>query len=235
MATIQKRLVFSLVIIGMVLAFSACQPEADTTDEIERIVLSNVPVNMYRTKAGEDSEAVPVFKVFAQLSDAFTPNAVDVSLGWAIVEPTKEEIKKGVMTVTIENWDVRSEGTEWKAVAFLISPENVNDIFDVDFHAGTRGLLKSEGSTTYADWKGKTTFTKHTMITFGGYGGGGADQGMENLRRLYGEKSKDGNKDGIICYWDNKDKYGGKEIKGSKTRADPAVIDSIDLFNKKND
>jgi len=232
MATIQKRLIFSLVFIGMVLAFSACQPDPEEAVVTEKIIIENVPVNLFRTEAAvNDNTTKTLFKVFAQLSDGFTPKAKDVALGYAVVSPTEAEKTAGKMTVTIENWREDIKSGDWAAAAIIISPDTVNDIFDIDLKTYSGGA--GDSSSVTFDWK--EIMSKHSMVNLGGLVGIDKKQGMENIRRLYGEDTEDGRKDGIICYWDNKDKYGGKEIKGSKTRADPKVIDSIDLFNKKND
>ena len=220
-----------MLIPGMVLALVACQPDPDIVVPTTKFAIENIPVRMYRTEKDTVKEAAdlgqPVFKVFAQLSDGYTPSAKDVALWYAVASPTANEIASGKMTVTLENWDEEKDanfnGKGYKALVIIISPQEVNDIYDVDFKAFMRSPTTS--STVTLSWEGG--INKHLMSL-----SGGEPQALENLRRLYGEV---GASDGIICKWDHENNYGGQAITGAKVRAHPNVINSLSLFNKRND
>jgi len=238
MTLVRKAVICGLVFLVVILASGAGQHEggAVPTTTIEII---NVPVTLFRTESGAgDSAKKAVYKVYVQLSDGFTSKARDIALGSAVVNPLAAEKESGFMTVRISDWYSRDNnytGTNWAAAAILISPKEVDDIFDIDVKAykGSAGA----SATVTIDWK--KLISKHTMVNLGGFVGISSEQGIENLRRLYGEKDAS---DGIIVN-DNDPVYG---IKGQKKRAtgDAQYKDSnasftyiykISQFNKKND
>ena len=215
-----RGLASGLFILCMTLVLSACPPEVDSIIPLQTVVIKKIPLEICRTEVADTSNTKhPTFRVYIQLSDGFTAKAKGIALGYATLGDPKSRLveENGTYTAIITNlegdeWD----GKTWATVAVIISPEFVEDIYDIDFKAGYGG--SSTTGTVNMSWKEKL-LSKHAMVMFSG-----AKAGMENLRRLYGEK---GATDGTIVNDDG--------IKGEKERADPEVINNINLFNRKND
>jgi len=212
----------------MVLALSTCSPGSDSTVPTERIVITKVPVDIYRTVADEKDPTYgnnqPIYKVYVQLSKYMTADAGSVAMGEAVVTPDPGaqtctvSIPLFIPDTTIPN-TVPYKGTNWSNIAVVISPQWVNDIYDID--AKVKGLSgpSSSSTVTYA-WG--DLWSKKTMLM--------SSDGIESYLRLYGEKAHE---DGVVVT-DPQINPGADAEAKEAIRADPDVITSFDLFSDVN-
>ena len=174
MNCIQKKVLSGLIIICAVLVLGACSPEPDKTVPTEVMVITNIPANVLRTeKNSNDTVGRPTFKVYVQLSAGMTASAGYAAMGDVIVSPAEGS----TVTATITNF-IGPDGNPWKGVNWanqcvVISPQTVDDIFDIDAKAGMSGPTAS--STVVLDWN--MMFPK-TFIK------------EEDYKKLYGKKGE---------------------------------------------
>ena len=175
-------------------------------------------------------------KVYVQISEGMKADDVSTAMGDVKVTDTKYSTLSSdgkTYTVTIplykpkNNLPPTQEGSlahipdktrpndsdAWTGIAVVISPEIVNDIFEIDAKAYLGGATTS--STVSFDWE--SLLSKKTMAMQAGV------DGLDNYKRLYGKKDWF---DGVVVT-DN-------EVKGTKKRAGDEIV-SYGKPNSKGD
>ena len=224
-----NKILFGFTILCVALGMGACSPSPDTTLPTERIKITNIPAKIYRTEAALTTPAQKdTFKVYVQFSKGMTAADGSVAMGEIEVDPEKESTDGtytlsedgSTYTVTIDlfipDTDIPYKSTSWSNIAVVISPEEVNDIFDIDAKAASKllgGMQTSSSSSTVTLAWGNMLSKKAIML-----------YSVEDYLRLYGEV---GASDGVIVT--------DTEITGAKVRANLKTINSPNLFNDKND
>ena len=192
MTVIQKKVFPVLLLLCVVLAMGACSPDSHPLIPTERIVIKNIPAEMFRTKDGYDNTKFPTFKVFVQLSNTQDPDTSSPGLGKATLTEGGKLEADGTYTVTIENL-VDQDGNAWKTTnwayeSVIISRETVNDIFDIDIKVGMKGP-SSSSSTVEFNWT-SGLLGRITLLNM--------PNGIDNYIRIYDGKDKTIPKEGVI-------------------------------------
>ena len=233
MSLLQNKILSGFSILCAALVLGACSPSPSTVLPTERIMITGVPATITRTEAVlATPPSLPTFKVYVQLSSGMTADAGSVAMGSVEVTPEDISADGKTCTVTIDLFkpdpntsylmdpDTPYQGNNWSNIAVVISPATVADIYDIDAKAASKalggGIQQSSSSTTVTlHWK--NLMPKSAMMNF-------SPTHVESYLRLYGEK---GYPDGVIATDDG--------IAGTRTRADPAVITSSNMFKEVND
>ena len=160
MVSIQKKGLCSLAILCAVLALGACSPDPDSLMPTDTVVIQNIPAVIASTATAASIVLYPgiqsennLFKVYVQLSKGMDANAGSVAEGSYLVTPA--DITNGKATVSIPLYvygtDTPYSGTNWANIAVVISPQNVNYIFDIDCKV-TMSQPSSSSSTVSFNW-----------------------------------------------------------------------------------
>lgn len=149
-----------------VFIMAACSPDDDTKIPTTTIIISGVPQTMIRTIADSSGanydRSAPTYKAYVQLSAGTTASAGAVASGEALVKNSTVTIKLNKAVVA------------WSNMAFVICPEKVDDIFDIDAKASMSG--PSDSPIVHVDWR---AMLPRSMLALSG--------GVANYRQLYGE------------------------------------------------
>jgi len=184
---------------------NACSPDADQMAPTETIVITNIP-KMIKNTASEafvkdnpthdNTGEKATYKVHVLISEGITGDDTSVGVGDVIIEDTTGDR----VTATIRLYkprDVKDEshkpdlskpysGTNWSAIAVVISPEYVKDIFDIDCKVSFGG--PTDSSVVSYNWADDLQSKKFMDLQKG-------VDGIDNFKRLYG---KIGWSDGVV-------------------------------------
>ena len=148
----QKKAAAAMLIFCAVLFLGACSPDPETTVPTEQIVIKNIPLQVERTKIGEDT-LEDTFKVYVQLSAGMSSASGYSAKGDAKADDFVQS--DSTITATIHNLKDKDgnnwKGKNWANLCVVISPETVIDIFDIDVKVGMKGPGSS--STVVVDWE----------------------------------------------------------------------------------
>ena len=202
MSVTQKKVFSALILLCAVLVFGACSPGSDPVVPTTTVIIKNIPATILNTKYDSIDEAgLATFKVYVQLSSGITANAVSTAMGDVKVKDPEFAIlsdDEKTYTVTIPVYrpinntppyeedslahkpdlDRPNDSVKWSGVAVVISPEFVENIFDIDSKVGFSS--PSSNSTVTFDWK--KLMSKKFMDAQKG-----AD-GLDNYKRIYGKE-----------------------------------------------
>ena len=167
MSSVLKRFLASMAAISAVFILGACTPATDNPIPTTTIVISGIPKDINRTLSGSTTSK-EFYKIYIQLSPGTNASAGNVAMGEAKYDP-EDPTATGVVdagatyTATINlkipfdypkngtNNTKPWAGTNWFAIAAVISPREVNNIFDIDCKASFGGASKSSPVVSF-DW-----------------------------------------------------------------------------------
>ena len=210
MNSIQKKLVYVVVILSVVFAMGACT-EPDPIVPTERIVIKNIPREIYQSwnsaisfpYASEyligTNEKKPVFKVYLQLSDAMDEFASNPAEGEMALETAESEgllkITGNTFTITIPLTtpltEARYDGGNGITTHDLVSTAKWSNIaliicpdpVDTIFDIDAKMAIKGPTSSPDVVFDWKKMYTKNYMTSFV------TDElGTTNYKQLYGKK-----------------------------------------------
>ena len=180
-----------MVVLSAALTMGACSPEPESTVPTKTIVIKNIPPKIKNTASQnyvddhigyDNTKEKDTFKVYLQLSAGMTADAGYAAMGEALISEA-EEATDGTYTVTINLEKPKGtpwSGDNWANESVIISPETVDDIFEIDVKVGMIGPSTSS-STVVFNWNGLLEKKKMELAPGGNT--------IENYKRLYGNKS----------------------------------------------
>jgi len=179
MKAAQKIVISGLIIFCTVLMFASCSPDAQTAVPTNTIVIKNIPDVIFPTEANvADPISQPTYKVYVQLSKYMDADHGYTAKGEAKVADLVPENHKYTVTIT----DLKDpegnpwSGADWLYESVVITPQVVNDIFDIDAKVGMIGPSTSSTVTFY--WNSLLFKTSMDLAPGG--------NGIDSYKRLYG-------------------------------------------------